>query len=349
MNLQPTVSRRAILSATAGAVIVAGTGVVLRRATAASEILADNSLVASSHAAMGAPLEISLEPAAQAIRPQLVHTFRRIEQALSAFRPDSELYRVNQSASLDWAPSSSLFHDVLEASVLAHQQTGGAFDPTVGPLLEAWGFRNQPSIPAPQALRHAKERVGLPLLRRRDHLVGFQKDHMNLDFGGIAVGFAIDQAFDQARAGGVRHGLINAAGDIRAIGSRPDGTPWTIGLRDPSDTDRVFATVRLPANFAMTTSGTYQKFVATREGKVSHIFDPRTGQSPREVVSASVLAPRAVLADALATASIVLGAEEALAMLERAPDTEGLLVVDTGTGRRCVGTSGLDVQMLRKV
>ena len=349
MNVHPTVSRRAVLSATFGAALVAGTGLVWHRFASASGFLGEDSLVRSSHTAMGAPLEISLEPTAQPLRARIVDTFRQIEHVLTAFRPDSELHRVNQSASLDWTPSSPLFHDVLEASILAHEQTAGAFDPTVGPLLQAWGFRHRPSIPAPQALRHAKERVGLSLLRRQDHLVGFQKDHMNLDFGGIAVGFAIDQAVDEARAAGARHGLINAAGDIRAIGPRPDGAPWTIGLRDPSDAQRVFATVRLPPNHAVTTSGTYEKFVATREGKVSHIFDPRTGQSPREVVSASVIAPRAVFADALATASIVLGAEEALAMLERAHDTEGLLVVDTGTGRRCVGTSGLDVQMLRKV
>lgn len=346
MNPHSSVSRRAILAASLGAGITAAIGVAWRPL---GPLSGAPKLAPSLHTAMGAPLEISLDGASAHARAPILAAIRRVEQALSAFQPRSELTCLNQAAALDWTPASPLLLSVLEASRRAHFLTDGAFDPTVGPLLQAWGFRHRPSQPASQALRDLKERVGLSLVKRSDNRLGFHKDRMSLDFGGIAVGFAIDQAFDAAKSAGVRHGLINAAGDIRAIGSRSDGTPWRIGLRDPADTERVFAAVRLQADQAMTTSGTYEKFVDTRNGKVSHIFDPRTGESPREVVSATVLAPTAVVADAMATASVVLGATEALKMLEQTPNTEGILVVDTGRGRKCMATGGLEADMLRSV
>lgn len=346
MNPQSNrLSRRSILLASAGAALASGAALGLSKAS-----LAPSASPTSRHfyRAMGGPLELTLDRSATPQAASILRPIRAVERTLSAFDMDSELCRLNLRAACESVGISNTLRDVLRAASSAHQQTEGAFDPTVGPLLEAWGFRSDPAAPSSAALRDARGRVGFQFLSFDDHSLAFTRDRMALDFGGIAVGYAVDLAVREAHARGIHHGLINAAGDIRAIGPRPDGSPWTVGIRDPSDATKALAAVRLDGTRAMTTSGTYEKCRSTAAGRVSHIFDPRTGDSPREVISATVLAPEAATADAMATASIVVGASEALAMLERCRHTEGMLVVATPGGRQIMATTGFEGEILRK-
>lgn len=298
--------------------------------------------------AMGAPLELTLPPrAATAVVPRVLGPLREVERRMSAFRPDSELSRLNAAAASAAVEVSGPLATILASCRRFHRVTEGAFDPTVGPLLETWGFRSHAARPAAPALRAALGRIGLDRVRCDGTRVCFAAEGVALDLGGIAVGYGVDQAVEALAAG--PGCLVNAGGDVRAAGPRPDGAPWVVGIQDPVAGSGVFATIQLEANRAVTTSGTYQKFVDVGRRRVSHIFDPRTGDSPQEVLSATVVADTAMEADALATACVVLGGREALALLERVPRVEGLLVLRDAGGHRVAGTSGLPARILRSV
>jgi thiamine biosynthesis lipoprotein len=298
--------------------------------------------------AMGAPLELTVpRGAAAVVVPRVLGPLREVEQRMSAFRPDSELSRLNAAAASAEVELSGPLATVLATCRRFHRLTEGAFDPTVGPLLETWGFRSLAARPAGPALREALGRVGLDRVRCDGTRVCFAAEGVAVDLGGIAVGYGVDQAVGALAAG--PGCLVNAGGDVRAAGPRPDGAPWVVGIQDPVGGSGVFATIQLEANRAVTTSGTYQKFVDVGRRRVSHIFDPRTGDSPQEVISATVVADTAMEADALATACVVLGGREALALLERVPRVEGLLVLRRGGRHQIEGTPGLAARILRSV
>jgi thiamine biosynthesis lipoprotein len=297
--------------------------------------------------AMGAELELTLPAAAAAHLAAGLDALRLVERALSAFDPRSELSHLNARAASARQPLSPMLAEVLEASRRVHAASEGAFDPTIGPLLDAWGFRGERARPAPGLLREARERVGLDRLVLDGASASFRRAGMSLDLGGIAVGYGIDRAAAALARHGVRSALINAGGDVRALGAPPDAACWRVGVRHPDSARELLAVVELAPDGALTTSGTYAKQIVAGGRRISHIFDPRTGDSPREILSATVVAHTGLEADALATACVVLGRDEALGLLGRA-GAEGLLVVERA-GRRVVeGTAGLRARILHR-
>jgi thiamine biosynthesis lipoprotein len=297
---------------------------------------------------MGAELELTLPAAASAALAAGLVELRLVESALSAFDPRSELSRVNARAASAPQSLSPMLAEVLAASRRMHAASEGAFDPTVGPLLEAWGFRGERARPAPGLVREARERVGFDRLALDDRSVSFRREGVALDLGGIAVGYGLDRAATALARRGVRAALLNAGGDVRALGAPPDAGSWRVGVKHPDRARELLAVVELAADRALTTSGTYAKQLVVGGRRISHIFDPRTGDSPGEVLSATVVASTALEADALATACVVLGGDEALALLGRA-GAEGLLVVERAGRRRVEGTAGLRAQIVRQV
>lgn len=343
-------SRRAALllgGAAAGAAVL-GTAVHGARAIGACPPRRSQSTLTTVRRwAMGAELELTLPSAAAAGLAAGLGELRLVERALSAFDPRSELARVNAGAASARQPLSPMLAEVLEASRRVHAASEGAFDPTVGPLLEAWGFRGERARPAPGLVREARERVGLDRLALDGASVSFRREGMALDLGGIAVGYGLDRAATALARHGVRAALLNAGGDVRALGAPPDAGSWRVGVRHPDSARELLAVVELAPDRALTTSGTYAKQILAGGRRISHIFDPRTGDSPVEILSATVVASTALEADALATACVVLGRDEALALLGRA-GAEGLLVVERGGRRHVEGTAGLRAQLLRR-
>jgi len=301
--------------------------------------------------AMGGSVEVK----APADRVAMAREIVRIELGLmsarmSAFDPRSELSQINAGAGLCQVPLSTEMASVLEACARISEQTGGAYDPTVGPLLGAWGFRGGLGPASAAARREAAGRVGLHLVSCEGGRLGFSRPGMCLDLGGIAVGHGVDRAVETLASAGLTGVLINAAGDLRATGPRPDGRAWKVGIKDPLGRPGPFATLELTGTRALTTSGTYEKFVQARGRRVPHIFDPRDGGSPGEVISATVVADTALEADALATAAVVLGKKEAMQLLDRLPGVEGLLMVQGRGGRHEVlGTARINATILRAV
>jgi thiamine biosynthesis lipoprotein len=241
--------------------------------------------------------------------------FREVEAVCTRFDPESELMRLTARAGEPVAASAILFEAVRFALSVA-EETGGAFDPAVGHRMAALGFdrehRTGRTVPATVA---ADADVSY-----RD--VHFDAAHrtitlqrpLTLDLGAVAKGLAVDAAARELQP--FADFAIDAGGDLYLGGRNPDGAPWSVGIRHPRQDDALIASLRV-SDKAVCTSGDYER------GR--HILDPRSGESPAGVASATVVASSAMLADALATAAFVLGPTDGIRLLER-HGVEGLIV-----------------------
>lgn len=250
--------------------------------------------------------------------------------------PGTPLWDLNRAGGGTLSPPLA---EVVGASLAWAHRTGGVFDPTVAPLLDLWGLGDGADVPRPppdaEELGHALGRVGWGRLvwdpeGRRLDLAGTE-----LDLGGIAKGYAVDRAVAALRSRGARHFIVNAGGDLFVAGAKGP-TPWRVGIQHPRD-PAGFLRVVSPTEGALVTSGDYERAYSWDGERVHHVLDPRTGRPARGCQAVTVWAPRALTADALATAVFVLGPEEGLALLESEPGAEGLVVDAQGAVRETSG------------
>lgn len=254
----------------------------------------------------------------------------RLEAMMSAFRKDSELHRLNEEASRHPVTVSHELFQVIELSLHISQVTRGAFDITVGPLMDLWRFyKNEKTLPSSQALQDVLSRVGYRhvVLSSKDRSVFFAVPGMALDLGGIAKGFAIDRAVNVLKGHGMAAALVNAGGDILAYGTKPGGQPWRVGLQHPRDSRELLAVLTM-SDMAMVTSGDYERYFLVDGKRYSHIIDPRSGFSARETASVTVMAESAAYADGLATGILVLGVEAGMALVESLPGVHALIITE---------------------
>jgi thiamine biosynthesis lipoprotein len=237
--------------------------------------------------------------------------FSAVESACSRFDPTSELMRLCATVGTAVRVSPILFEAVRFAIAVA-RLSGGAFDPTIGDLMETRGFdrnyrtglRVASKVPAPRPTYRdiQVDETELTITLHRPLVI---------DLGAVAKGLAIDLAARElADAGSFS---IDAGGDIYVRGHRLDGSPWRVGVRHPTQLDSVWCIIQ-PQDAAVCTSGGYARTIDALE---HHLLDPHTGQSPRELVSTTVVAPSAMLADALSTAAFILGRHRGLRLLMR--------------------------------
>jgi thiamine biosynthesis lipoprotein len=251
--------------------------------------------------------------------------FRRVEECCSRFNPHSELMELSSRADLA-VPATPLLYEAVSFAIAVAEETGGAFDPTVGRSMEARGFNREYRTGATVGV--ATTRGGAHDVSYRDVRLDPERQTitllrpMTLDLGAVAKGLAIDMA---ARELGslANDYAIDAGGDIYAAGHNPDGKAWTVGIRHPRRDDQLLDTIRI-SNAAVCTSGDYERRSRAEDGE-HHIIDPRTGRSPDAVASVTVIAPTAMAADALATAAFVLRPAAGIEFLER-QGVNGLIV-----------------------
>lgn len=257
-----------------------------------------------------------------------------IEGALSVYRDSSELTRLNATAAGGWqAVSEDVFGLLVRAREL-HDLTDGAFDVASGALVRAWGFLERAGrVPDAATLAAARERSGMRLveLDPDGRRVRFARPGVELNPGAIGKGWAVDRAVDRLATAGVRSALVHGGqSSVRARGVHGPDLPgrrgWPVGLRDPLRPGRRLATIAL-ADRALGTSGSGTQFFVDRGRRLGHILDPRTGRPAAGVVSATVLAPTAADADALATALYVLGPAGLDRIAPAGGDVGALLVV----------------------
>jgi len=185
----------------------------------------------------------------------------------------------------------------------------------------------------------------LPLVNYRQVKVDLEaqtiylaQQNMLLDLGGIAKGYATDKAVEILKSKGITSALVNAGGDVRVIGQRPDKKPWRIGVQDPRHSDKVLAKLSLTDWDTMETSGDYQRYFMKDQVRYSHLLDPRTGMQPREIISVTTVNSNSGDGDILGTAIFVLGIERGFELLKQFPGTEAIVVTQDG---KIVVTPGL--------
>lgn len=252
---------------------------------------------------------------------------RQVDRDMSVYRPESDVGRLNRLPGQHEVAIRPGTAAVLQASLEVGRNSRGALDVTITPLLNQWGFYSvryeapgSPQLDAALALVdyrrvHLDDVKGIVRLGRRG---------MQLDFGGIAKGFAVDQAVEALRAGDVRSGMVNAGGDLRLLGRHPDGEPWVVGLQHPLMPARLLMCLSLDGG-AVATSGNYLRYRVYNGRRYGHLLHPRSGYPADTALSMTVVATTAMRADALATAALVMG-RDGLAWLGGQPGVEAVMV-----------------------
>jgi len=266
-------------------------------------------------ARLGDPLPAPLP----VLRGEIEAQLEAVNAEMSTWRADSVISAFNRAPAgtvIDLPPG---FAAVLAAALVLARDTDGAYDPTVGPLVNLWGFGpdgTRKSPPSAEAIAEARARVGW---RRLDFAPGarrlVQPGGLYLDLSSIAKGHGVDRVVEHLSARGQRSAMFDIGGDLRVIGQRPDGQPWQIGIERPAEgTREVQAVVSMPADQALATSGSYRNFFRDGSRRYAHLIDPRTAAPvAHRLVSVSVLHASCTQADGLATALSVLGPDAGMA------------------------------------
>jgi len=280
---------------------------------------------------MGTVVEITVahrsEELARAAIREAMGEFQRVDDLMSSYKPGSVISRVNQAGSSVKVPVGEDVFYLLKDAAAMSAASEGAFDPTIWPVYQLWGFDQGGKVPITETIANALPLVGYHnLLFDNSALsVGFTINLMGLDLGAIAKGWAVDRAMEKLLSRGIRSAIIDAGGDLRVIGARPGKRFWRIGVRHPRDPGVLIFTFELK-DTAIVTSGYYERFFVENGIRYHHILDPATGQPARGCQSVTVLAPTATEADACATAAFVLGPAKGLAFLRARPGVRGVII-----------------------
>jgi thiamine biosynthesis lipoprotein len=261
-------------------------------------------------------------------------TLERIDRGMSTWRADAELARFNRASGLGPFRFSAETRRVVAAALAMARETGGAFDPTVGPLVAAWGFGPEPAAedPSQEELARRRARVGWRLLAwQPDGGLRRRAPGVELDLSAIAKGYAADAVAAELARDQPLGVLVEIGGEVRAFGTTRRGGPWRVGIENPIAPGGELEAVVALTGAALATSGDYRKLRVSEGERRSHVLDPRSGRPVQTgVASASVVAPSCMEADAVATALMVLGPEEGLAWVEERPWLEALLLLRAG-------------------
>ena len=266
----------------------------------------------------------------------------RLERVLSRFLPDSDVSRVNASAGREPAAVGDETLEVLSLARKFSECCSGAFDVTVAPLVSLWRDRRGTLKPPDTSeIRKALPLVDYSALAldpvRRT--AGLRKKGQSLDLGGVGKGYASDKILDVFKNHGITSAFTNFGGNVSALGTKPDGSPWRVGIRHPRRSGALIGAVEV-ADRSVVTSGDDQRYFVASDGKrYHHILDPRTGYpSESGLISVTVVMESAAAADALSTALFVLGLNKGLAVLKTCPGAEAVLA---GTNCEVYITEGL--------
>ncbi len=275
-----------------------------------------------------------IDPSQQNYKREIDSLLVDFNQALSTYVPDSEISNFNKTGTIEF--DFPYFYDVLSASEEVYKKTNGAFDPTVGPLIDAWGFGEGKLIgPDSSQVDSLLAYVGFKKIAYDKNGLKSQQESLKLNFSAIAKGQAIDVVFDFLRTQGYEDIMVEIGGEVRAIGKNLEGNQWTIGIEVPDESriGGLFDAVYLDDK-GMATSGNYRNFRVLDDGrKVAHTINPSTGYPQLQtLLSATVLAPNCMYADAYATACMVLGLEESKRLIEADDSLEAYFIYADDSG-----------------
>jgi FAD:protein FMN transferase len=315
--------------------------IVIAASTAGSAFLAGGRTAAAGDpvrwhgSALGAQVSIEIyhpdRAAAERLVDQCVLDVRRLEQQFSLYRADSAISTLNRTGILV-SPDADMVA-LLKASLLFADLTDGAFDPTVQPLWQLYADhfsseRPDPEGPSLRQLAETLAKVGRGGLLVSADRVALVKHGAAITLNGIAQGYATDRVVERLRKAGLSTTLVNI-GEIRAIGARPEGAPWRVGLADPDKPGVLTETIDLVDRAVATSAGAGFRFDSA--GRFTHLFDPATGRSPSRYSTVSVIAPTATEADALSTAFSLMPLSGIADIVATRPGVQARITVSGGT------------------
>ncbi len=334
------ISRRSFLSITG----IAGLGLALKASAPlfAKSLTEDSGLkqVSSTRLAMGTTVTVLLiseneKAAREAINMAFIE-IERLSNLMNHYRDGTEISLLNRNGIIHDASDEIL--EVISEAVKYHRLTGGAFDITIYPVIELFRksfSRGAGMYPERDEIRKVLELVGSDKIAIEGRSVRLRKKGMSITLDGIAKGYIADRASGILMNNGYENHLINAGGDISGSGLRKDKRPWRVAIQDPKNRDSRLDVIDLH-NRAVATSGNYENYF-DKEMLYHHIADPATGLSPSNTTSASVTAPTAMAADALATALMVMGPERGTKFIDMLSEHESLIVTRDKRERRSSG------------
>ena len=260
---------------------------------------------------------------------------QRLNSLMSNWDRDSGISRLNQAAAEDWAIADPEIFALVLSALRYSRLSSGAFDVTAGPLVRLWGFlrRSEQRPPSPSELKAAMARVGYEKIEVDEErgAIRFSAEGMEIDLGGIAKGYAVDQAAALMRKRGVASALVNLGGNIISIGSPPGRQAWRVAVRDPRSSEGTIGYLEI-AGAGVASSGQYERYFEYRGKRYGHIIDPRSGRPVEGVLGTTIVAPDGQIADILSTAVFVLGPDKGPALISSQEGVEGMIILPRSDG-----------------
>lgn len=256
----------------------------------------------------------------------------RIEKLISSWDPNSQTSEINDNAGIKAVKVDRELFDLIERSLGISKLTDGAFDISYASMDKIWKFDgSMTKMPSDEEIKSSVSKIGYQnvLLDKENSTVFLVNSGMKIGFGAIGKGYAADKAKKLLLSKGVVAGIINASGDMNTWGKQTNGDPWKVAITNPLDKNKAFALLPIN-NGAVVTSGNYEKFVLFNGVRYTHIIDPRTGYPATGIISVTVFAPKAELADALATSIFVMGKEIGLNRINQIPNVECIIIDEKG-------------------
>lgn len=256
----------------------------------------------------------------------------RIENLISDWKPTSQVSEVNQNAGIRPVKVDREVFELTQRAIRFSEITNGGFDISFAAMDKIWKFDgSMTEMPSAEAIKKSVEKVGYKniVLDSLNSTIFLKLKGMKIGFGALGEGYATNKCRSMMLTKGIEAGIINGSGDMSTWGKQPNGKPWKIGITNPFDTDKLVVVVPIN-NGAVTTSGSYEKFVVFDGKRYSHIINPATGYPATGLCSVTVLGPNAETANGLSTSLMVLGKTQGLLLLEKFPDYSCLMITDTG-------------------
>ena len=263
---------------------------------------------------------------------EVITEISRIENLISDWKPTSQISEVNQNAGIRPVKVDREVFELTQRAIRFSEITNGGFDISFAAMDRIWKFDgSMTEMPSAEAIKKSVEKVGYKniILDSVQSTIFLKLKGMKIGFGALGEGYATDKCRAMMLAKGINAGIINGSGDMSTWGKQPNGKPWNIGITNPFETEKLVAVVPIN-NGAVTTSGSYEKFVVFDGKRYSHIINPATGYPATGLCSVTVIGSNAETANGLSTSLMVLGKTAGLLLLEKFPEYSCVMITDNG-------------------
>jgi len=261
-----------------------------------------------------------------------IEEISRIEKLISSWDKNSQTSLINKNAGIEPVKVDAELFNLIKRSLIISKLTDGAFDISYASMDKIWKFDGSMKVmPTETAIKVSVAKVGYQniILNNENQTVFLKLKGMKIGFGAIGKGYAADKAKELLISKGVKAGIMNASGDMNTWGKQPNGDYWKVAITNPLNKKNAFGLLPIKSG-AVVTSGNYEKYQVFNGKRYSHIIDPRTGYPSSGIISATVFAPKAELADALATSIFVMGVETGIDRINQIPKVECIIIDENG-------------------